>query len=98
MRKKGYWFYQIAFALYGPMMPTGCGINDHKIVCQSKEFETRGQLLANFQLGVIMLSILMMVMFLFGFAASRCGHPSLYHSNDESQDTKFNQNGMALHI
>lgn len=95
---QGTWFYQIAFTLYGPMMPTGCGTNDHEIVCQSKEFEIRGQLLANFQLGVIVLSLLTMVMFLFGFAASRCGHPSLYHSNDESQDTKFNQNGMALHI
>jgi len=95
---QGIWFYQTAFTLYGPMMPTGCGIKDHKIVCQSKEFEIRGQLLANFQLSVIVLSLLTTVMFLFGFAASRCGHSSLYHSSNESQDTKFNQNGMASHI
>lgn len=71
---KGIWFYQVAFTLYGPTMPTGCDIKDHEIACESKEFEMRGQ------------SVLTMVLYQFGFAASRCGHPSLYHSNNESQD------------
>lgn len=95
---QGIWFYQVAFTLYGPMMPTGCGIKDQEIACESREFEMRGQLLANFQLGAIVLSVLTMVLFQFGFAASRCGHPSLYRSNNESQEKSFNQNGMALHI
>lgn len=95
---QGIWFYQVAFTLYGPMMPTGCGIKDQEIACESREFEMRGQLLANFQLGAIVLSVLTMVLFQFGFAASRCGHPSLYRSNNESQEKRFNQNGMALHI
>jgi len=95
---QGIWFYQVAFTLYGPMMPTGCGIKDNEIACESREFEMRGQLLANFQLGAIVLLVLTMVLFQFGFAASRCGHPSLYHSNNESQEKRFNQNGMALHI
>lgn len=95
---QGIWFYQVAFTLYGPMMPTGCGIKDNEIACESREFEMRGQLLANFQLGAIVLLVLTMVLFQFGFAASRCGHPSLYHSNNESQEKRFNQNGTALHI
>jgi len=42
---QGIWFYQIAFTFYGPMMLVRCGIDDHTIVCYSKEFEIRGTLL-----------------------------------------------------
>ncbi|KAH9321097.1 hypothetical protein KI387_015736 [Taxus chinensis] len=94
---QGVWFYQIAFVLYGPMIPNGCKLEAGEIVCHRRESEIRGQFLANFQLSMIVLLLIAMAVFLFGFAASRYGHSSLYKSNNKSQDSKLNQNGMTLH-
>ncbi|KAH7836042.1 hypothetical protein Vadar_032230 [Vaccinium darrowii] len=32
---QGLWFYQTAFTLYGPMMPSGCQLKGDKILCHS---------------------------------------------------------------
>eukprot|EP01018_Ginkgo_biloba_P007616 Gb_17402 [translate_table: standard] len=95
---QGIWFYQIAFTLYGPMMPTGCSLNSHGVTCQSSESAIRGEFLANFQLSMIVLFFLALVMFFFGFAASLCGHPTVYDYSSEPQGRKSSQKGMALHI
>ncbi|XP_026384459.1 transmembrane protein 45B-like [Papaver somniferum] len=51
----GVWFYQTAFTLYGPMMPEGCSLKDDSIVCKSLNNQVRGEMLANFQLSILMM-------------------------------------------
>lgn len=70
---QGLWFYQTAFTLYGPMMPTGCHLREDNIVCKRGGFEARGELLANFQLFSIVFGVVAVVVALYGFAASRFG-------------------------
>ncbi|KAL7111901.1 hypothetical protein ACP275_05G118400 [Erythranthe tilingii] len=55
---QGLWFYQTAFTLYGSMMPKGCLLEENEITCSSIEHEIHGELLANFQLFVQVLSVL----------------------------------------
>nr|XP_043607501.1 transmembrane protein 45B-like [Erigeron canadensis] len=50
MALQGLWFYQTAFSLYGPSMPTGCKFEADEITCSSHEHEVHGQLLANVQM------------------------------------------------
>ncbi|XP_027916647.1 transmembrane protein 45B-like [Vigna unguiculata] len=68
---QGIWFYQTAFVLYGPMLPSGCRLNDSHITCHAKESEVRAELLANFQLFVAVLTVLVGTVASYGFAASR---------------------------
>lgn len=68
---QGVWFYQTAFVLYGPMLPSGCRLRDSNITCHSEESEVRGELLANFQLFVAVLAVLLGTVASYGFAASR---------------------------
>ncbi|KAK4422471.1 Transmembrane protein 45B [Sesamum alatum] len=58
---QGLWFYQTAFTLYGPMMPTGCRLKENEIMCRSTEHEVHGELLANFQLFVLVFGVLVAV-------------------------------------
>lgn len=55
---QGLWFYQTAFTLYGSMMPDGCRLNNNEVSCRSTQHEIRGELLANFQLFVQVISVL----------------------------------------
>ncbi|KAK6129919.1 hypothetical protein DH2020_036313 [Rehmannia glutinosa] len=55
---QGLWFYQTAFTLYGPMMPDGCRLKGNEISCGSTGHEVYGELLANFQLFVQVLVVL----------------------------------------
>lgn len=68
---QGIWFYQIAFVLYGPMLPSGCRLRDSNITCHLKESNVRAELLANFQLFVAVLAVLVGTISSYGFAASR---------------------------
>lgn len=70
---QGIWFYQTAIVLYGPMIPAGCKLRDNNITCHSHESEVRGELLANFQLFVAVLVVLVGTVVSYGFAASRYG-------------------------
>ncbi|XP_040990650.1 transmembrane protein 45B-like isoform X1 [Juglans microcarpa x Juglans regia] len=75
---QGLWFYQTAFALYGPMMPHGCWLKESQMIsCHSKDSEARGELLANFQLFSLVLGVLVAVVGSYAFAASRYGHSEL---------------------
>ncbi|XP_073311590.1 uncharacterized protein [Primulina huaijiensis] len=58
---QGLWFYQTAFTLYGSMMPEGCRLRESEIICHSTEHEVRGELLANFQLFVLVFGVLFLV-------------------------------------
>ncbi|KAA8521249.1 hypothetical protein F0562_011914 [Nyssa sinensis] len=78
---QGLWFYQTAFTLHGPMMPDGCRLKEDEISCHSTDHEVRGELLANFQLFVIVLGVLVAVVVSYGFAASRFGHSDLRRLN-----------------
>lgn len=71
---QGLWFYQTAFTLYGPMMPDGCRLKENDIVCISSDSQTRGELLANFQLFSLVLGVVLFVVVLYSFAASKLGH------------------------
>lgn len=71
---QGIWFYQTAFVLYGPLMPSGCKLRDNNVSCNSKDSEVRGELLANFQLFVSVLVVLVGTVASYGFAASRYGN------------------------
>ncbi|XP_048429429.1 transmembrane protein 45A-like isoform X1 [Pyrus x bretschneideri] len=71
---QGLWFYQTAFTLYGPMMPDGCGLKDDMVSCHSVDSEVRGELLANFQFFIMVLSVLIAVVGGYGFVALRFGH------------------------
>lgn len=68
---QGIWFYQTAFVLYGPMLPSGCKLRDSHITCHAKESEVRAELLANVQLFVAVLTVLVGTVASYGFAASR---------------------------
>ncbi|BAT99719.1 hypothetical protein LR48_Vigan06g069700 [Vigna angularis] len=70
---QGFWFYQTAFVLYGPMMPSGCKLGEMSVTCHSADSEVRGELLANFQLFVAVLVVLVGTVVSYGFAASRYG-------------------------
>ncbi|OWM68535.1 transmembrane protein 45B [Punica granatum] len=86
---QGLWFYQTAFVLYGPMMPEGCRLKGNDIVCRSTESETRGELLANFQLFGQVLGVLSLAVAFYWFAARRFGHSelqSLLMSEEEGLD------------
>ena len=74
---QGLWFYLTAFTLYGPMMPEGCQLKENQISCHSNDSEVRGELLANFQLFVLVLGVLVAAVGSFGFVASRYGHSEL---------------------
>lgn len=74
---QGLWFYQTAFTLYGPMMPTGCRLKGDFILCHLINHQVRGELLANFQLFANVFGVLVAVVASYGFAASRFGHPDL---------------------
>ncbi|XP_059656968.1 uncharacterized protein LOC132303647 [Cornus florida] len=78
---QGLWFYQTAFTLYGPMMPSGCQLKEDTISCHSKDQEVRGELLANFQLFGISFGSLVAVVVSYIFAASRFGHSDLRSSH-----------------
>ncbi|KAJ1431125.1 hypothetical protein SESBI_07365 [Sesbania bispinosa] len=71
---QGIWFYQTAFVLYGPMMPNGCKLKDNNIICHSNDSEVRGELLANFQLFVAVLVVLVGTVASYGFAAKSYGN------------------------
>jgi len=70
---QGLWFYQTAFVLYGPMMPSGCKLGEMSVTCHSADSEVRGELLANFQLFVAVLVVLVGTVASYVFAASRYG-------------------------
>lgn len=74
---QGIWFYQTAFVLYGPMLPDGCRVRDNNITCHSNDSEVRGELLANFQLFVAVLTVLVGTVASYVYAASRYGNPEL---------------------
>lgn len=71
---QGIWFYQTAFVLYGPMMPSGCKLRDNNVSCNSNDSEVRGELLANFQLFVSVLMVLVGTVASYGFVVSRYGN------------------------
>lgn len=71
---QGIWFYQTAFVLFGPMLPSGCSMKDNIVTCHSKESEVRGELLANVQLFSAVLAVHVGTIASFGFAASRYGN------------------------
>ncbi|KMT11444.1 hypothetical protein BVRB_5g107680 [Beta vulgaris subsp. vulgaris] len=68
---QGLWFYQTAFTLYGPMMPEGCQLKGDDIVCHSKLSQTRGELLANFQLFLMVIGVFVVISASYSFASSR---------------------------
>ncbi|KAL5724658.1 hypothetical protein ACHQM5_007886 [Ranunculus cassubicifolius] len=71
---QGLWFYQTAMTLYGPMMPDGCLLNDHTIICRSADSEVRGQVFANLQLFGMVFAIFLALGVSYIFAASKYGH------------------------
>ncbi|XP_047322146.1 transmembrane protein 45B [Impatiens glandulifera] len=75
---QGLWFYQTAFTLYGPMMPTGCRLSETGILCRSVDSEVRGELLANFQMFSMVSGVLVVVAIVYGFISSRSGSSDLY--------------------
>ncbi|XP_073051043.1 uncharacterized protein [Primulina eburnea] len=78
---QGLWFYQTAFALYGPMVPEGCWLQDNEITCRSTEHEIHGELLANFQLFVLVFCVLVAVVGAYIFAEMRLNRtPNLVNS------------------
>lgn len=68
---QGLWFYQTAFTLYGPMMPDGCHLNDHTILCRSIDSEVRGQVFANLQLFAMVFALFLLIGASYIFALSR---------------------------
>ena len=66
-----------ALVLYGPMLPHGCQLKDSNVTCHSNESEVRGELLANVQLFVAVLAVLVATIASYGFAASRYGNYQL---------------------
>lgn len=73
---QGLWFYQTAFTLYGSMMPDGCRLKDNEVSCRSTEHEIRGELLANFQLFVQVVSVLAAVAGAYIYIEPRYGRSS----------------------
>ncbi|CAM6086712.1 unnamed protein product [Calypogeia fissa] len=83
---QGLWFYQTAFTLYGPLMPTGCTLKPSSdIVCDAPEFEIRAQSLANSQLSAHVVGLLTVVLMFYAIAARVWGHHDLY---DRSRVTR----------
>ncbi|XP_058188985.1 uncharacterized protein LOC131306634 [Rhododendron vialii] len=79
---QGLWFYQTAFTLYGPMMPSGCQLKGDNISCHSSGSEVRGELLANFQLFMMVLGVLLAVVLSYVFySASRFRHSGVRSSH-----------------
>ncbi|KAJ7565865.1 hypothetical protein O6H91_02G078300 [Diphasiastrum complanatum] len=74
---QGAWFYQTAYALYGPLMPNGCHEGKTGIVCESLEFELRGLTFANLQLSILVFVVSILVTLIYGVAAHVSGHPDL---------------------
>ncbi|KAI3925145.1 hypothetical protein MKW98_009795 [Papaver atlanticum] len=74
---QGVWFYQMAFTLYGPMMPEGCSLKDDNIECKSLNNQVRGEMLANFQFSSLVFGVFVGVLGIYCFAASRYGHSDL---------------------
>lgn len=70
---QGLWFYQTAFVLYGSMMPDGCQLKGNEISCLSTDHEIRGELLANFQLFVQVLVVLVGVVGAYMYVESKYG-------------------------
>lgn len=76
---QGLWFYQTAFSLYGPLMPTGCLLEPTShIVCEAPAFEIRGQSLANSQLSAHIFGVFAVILTFYGVAARVWGHRDLY--------------------
>jgi hypothetical protein len=75
---QGLWFYQTAFALYGPMLPAGCARDaDGHVDCRTRAAQERSEQLANFQLfGLVFLAFLY-VLGCYAVAAAKYGHPDL---------------------
>ncbi|RZB99262.1 hypothetical protein D0Y65_021939 [Glycine soja] len=71
---QGLWFYQTAFVLYGPMMPSGCKLRENSVTCDSIDSEVWGESLANIRLFVAVLVVLVGTVTSYGFAASRYGN------------------------
>ncbi|RZB43667.1 hypothetical protein D0Y65_053957 [Glycine soja] len=65
---------QTAFVLYGPVMPSGCKLRENSVTCDSIDSEVWGELLANIQLFVAVLVVLVGTVASYGFAASRYGN------------------------
>lgn len=86
MTLQGLWFYQTAFTLYGSMMPSGCHLKVNEIVCGSPEFEICGELLANFQLFVQVLVVLVGVGGACVYAERRFGGGSSRVRSDNAID------------
>lgn len=74
---QGFWFWQTAFVLYGPMMPRGCTLKGDDIICHPKESEVRGELLANFQLFLLVFGVLVATIVAYRFAASKYGNSNM---------------------
>lgn len=71
---QGLWFYQTAFTLYGPMIPDGCLLHNDEITCRSIEHEIHGEMLANFQLFVLVLGALTSTAGAYIYAEHKLGH------------------------
>lgn len=74
---QGIWFYQTALVLYGPMLPHGCQLKDSNITCHSHDSEVRAELLANFQLFLLVLAVIVGTVVSYGYAAKRYGNCEL---------------------
>ncbi|KAF8749746.1 hypothetical protein HU200_012545 [Digitaria exilis] len=80
---QGMWFYQTAFTLYGPMLPTGCDRlfdspdADARIECHAGATLERAEMLADFQLFGIMFVVFVYVLGCYAVAAARFGHLEL---------------------
>ncbi|KAI3453874.1 hypothetical protein Pfo_010537 [Paulownia fortunei] len=82
---QGLWFYQTAFTLYGPMMPDGCRLKENEITCHPTEHEVHGELLANFQLFVLIFGVLVAVAGAYIYAEPKFG-PSTPMSSHAPED------------
>nr|CAB3492002.1 unnamed protein product [Digitaria exilis] len=86
---QGMWFYQTAFTLYGPMLPTGCDRlfdspdADARIECHAGAALERAEMLADFQLFGIMFVVFVYVLGCYAIAAARFGHLELTTAHDE---------------
>ncbi|XP_047328436.1 transmembrane protein 45B-like [Impatiens glandulifera] len=58
---QGLWFYITGFTLYGPFMPNGCHLKNDEITCHSVNHLVRGELLANFQLFILVFCVIVFV-------------------------------------
>ncbi|XP_073124933.1 uncharacterized protein [Henckelia pumila] len=79
---QGLWFYQTAFTLYGSMMPEGCRLKESEITCYSTEHEIRGEILANFQLFVLVFGVLVFVSGACIYNEQRFSHSNLTNADE----------------